>query len=65
LAVYRIKATTGQLPENLPDGLPKDPYSGKDFEYQVTDEGFILRCRAEAIGGYGPKIRQFEFRVAN
>jgi len=46
IAVYLIKAKTGQLPQTLPADLPKDPYSGNDFEYQVTERGFILRCRA-------------------
>jgi len=36
---------TGTLPDNLPEGLPKDPFSGEDFEYERTAEGFTLRCR--------------------
>ncbi len=65
IVIYHIKATTGQLPQTLPTGLPKDLYSGKDFEYRVTDEGFILRCRAETPrpGPNGPEVRQFEFPV--
>ncbi len=47
--IYIISAQTGQLPETLPANLPKDPFSGQDFEYEITDEGFILRCRAEDL----------------
>ncbi|UCD50445.1 MAG: hypothetical protein JSW27_23335 [Phycisphaerales bacterium] len=62
LAVYRLKAETGRLPEALPDGLPGDPYSGKDFEYEITGEGFTLRCRAMAAG-YSQGPRHFDFKV--
>jgi hypothetical protein len=64
IAVYLIKATTGQLPQTLPADLPKDPYSDKDFEYRVTERGFILRCRAvfarQTLHG---ELPQFEFQV--
>lgn len=43
------RAETGVLPASLPPGLPKDPFSGEDFEYQRTDKGFILRCRAKDL----------------
>ncbi len=63
--IYRIKATTGRLPASLPAGLPKDPYSGQDFDYRVTDEGFSLTCRAPAIDwGQENNPRRFVFRVA-
>ena len=66
IAIYHVKATTGQLPQTLPEGLPKDPYSGKDFEYQVTAKGFILRCRAKFTidGRENEEPKQFEFPVA-
>ena len=38
---------SGQLPASLPAGLPKDPFSGEDFEYERTDDGFVLRCRVK------------------
>lgn len=38
------KARTGELPATLPADSPKDPFSGEDFEYVRTDDGFILRC---------------------
>ena len=64
IAIYRIKATTGQLPASLPADLPKDPYSGRDFEYQVTDGGFRLTCRAPAIDwGVDDNPRQFDFKI--
>lgn len=67
IGLYLIKAKTGQLPQTLPADLPKDPHTGKDFEYQVTERGFILRCGARfaAYGGYGPNPEplQFEFQV--
>jgi hypothetical protein len=65
MAIYRAKAASGKLPETLPADLPKDPYSGKDLEYQVTDKGFVLRCRAETLrqSPSRPKIRQYEFPV--
>jgi len=62
LAVYHIKAETGLLPETLPGGLPSDPYSGENFDYQITEEGFTLGCRAMAFG-YSQGLRQFDFKV--
>jgi hypothetical protein len=45
--VYLVLAKTGELPEKLPGYLPKDPFTGQDFVYKITDEGFALRCRGE------------------
>ena len=39
------RAKSGRLPKALPEGLPKDAFSGEDFEYKLTDDGFVLRCR--------------------
>ncbi len=39
------RAKSGRLPATLPEGLPRDSFSGADFEYQRTDGGFVLRCR--------------------
>ena len=64
IRVCRVKAKTGWLPRKLPAGLPKDPYSGEDFEYRVTDEGFSLTCRVLAIRWSDDnKPRQFDFCV--
>jgi hypothetical protein len=42
IEIYIIRAKTGKLPDELPAGLPKDMFSGKDFLYEKTDAGFIL-----------------------
>jgi len=47
IELYLINARTGRLPQELPPGLPKDLFSDRDFEYQRTKEGFVLRCRAK------------------
>ncbi len=59
--VYLVVAKTGQLPEKLPDYLPKDPFTGKDFVYEITDEGFALRCQDEEF--LRRKNRFLEFKV--
>jgi hypothetical protein len=63
--IYLLRATTGQLPTTLPDGLPKDPLSRQDFEYKVTEEGFTLRSssyKAKDIRQYGGTL-EYEFKV--
>lgn len=59
--VYYLRAAGGRLPPALPDGLAKDPYSGQDFKYEITDDGFLLRCRSKDLGD--GKIHQFAFKV--
>jgi hypothetical protein len=59
--LYLIRAETGQLPEELPDHLPKDPFTGRDFIYERTDEGFSLRCQGEDF--LRRKNQFLEFRV--
>ncbi len=61
IEIYLVNARIGRLPKTLPDYLPKDPYSGQDFEYEITEEGFVLRCRVKAIGAR--KVQQYEFKV--
>jgi hypothetical protein len=58
--VLLAKARTGQFPKMLPDGLPRDPYSGKDFEYTLADDGFVLRSRVPDLRSGKPY--EFEFR---
>ena len=60
--VYIIKARTGKLPDGLPADSPKDPFSGKDFEYEVTKNGFILRCQGKNLDK--DEIHQYEFKVS-
>jgi hypothetical protein len=47
--IYLVAAKTGRLPEKLPDYLPKDPFTGRDFVYEITDDGFALRCQGKAF----------------
>jgi len=61
IEIYLIKAETGQLPETLPSNLPKDPFGGQDFGYDVTDKGFTISFDPEDIGDL--RVRQFEFIV--
>jgi len=42
IELYLIKAKTTDLPDKLPIGLPKDLFSGKDFEYEKTADGFVI-----------------------
>ena len=59
--VYLVMAKTGRLPGTLPEGLPKDPSSGRDFVYEITDEGFALHCQDEEF--LRRKNRFLEFKV--
>lgn len=61
IEIYLATAKSGRLPETLPDYLPQDPYSNQNFEYEITDDGFILRCRIKPIGEH--EVRQYEFKV--
>jgi hypothetical protein len=59
--VYLALAKTGQLPKKLPDHLPKDPFTGRDFVYEMTDVGFAIRCQGEDFLRH--KNRFLEFKV--
>jgi len=59
--IYIQKAKTGQLPEALPTGLPKDLFSGKDFRYEKTKDGFTLRCRGKDLDKN--ETYKYEFKV--
>ena len=61
LDIYIIKAQTGKLPDSLPAGLPKDMFSGEDFEYKKSGGGFVLRCRGKDLGNN--KTYEYEFKV--
>ena len=60
--IYIVKAKTGRLPGKLPVGLPRDLFSGKEFEYARNKDGFVLRCRAKDLDK--DEIYQYEFKVA-
>lgn len=61
LELYIAKAETGQLPDALPEDMPRDLFSGEDFKYEKTKDGFILRCRGKDLGKN--EIHQYEFKV--
>jgi hypothetical protein len=61
LEILLLRAQTGRLPEVLPAGLPKDPFSGQDFEYKTTRNSFTLRCRGRDLAK--DKTYEFEFKL--
>jgi len=61
IEIYITKVKTGQLPETLPTGLPKDLFSGKDFRYEKTADGFTLRCRGKDLNKN--ETYKYEFKV--
>ncbi|MHC4702640.1 MAG: hypothetical protein ACYTFQ_18920 [Planctomycetota bacterium] len=60
--VYLVLAKTGKLPDRIPDHLPKDPFTGRDFGYQITDEGFALRCQAKDFLQRWKNVLEFKVR---
>jgi hypothetical protein len=60
--IYIVRAKTGKLPDKLPAGLPKDMFSNKDFLYEKTDTGFVLKCQGKDLDDI---VRQYEFKIAN
>ena len=56
------RAKSGRLADTLPAGLPKDEFSGKDFEYEKTKEGFVLRCRDKDVSKN--ELYQYEFKLS-
>jgi hypothetical protein len=52
------RAKTGRLPDDLPAGLLKDAFSGKDFDYEKTKDGFVLRCPGKDLDVY-----RYEFKI--
>jgi hypothetical protein len=61
IEIYMIRAATGQLPNTLPAALPKDLFSGEDFQYQKKADGFVLRCRAKDLKE--DRVHEYEFKV--
>ena len=60
--VYLTRARTGQLPAALTKDLPKAPYNGRDFEYERTRDGFVLRYLKKEHAGR-EKVREIAFKV--
>jgi hypothetical protein len=42
IAIYVHAARSGSIPTELPAGVARDPFTGQDFSYQKTEEGFKL-----------------------
>jgi hypothetical protein len=61
LGIYAHKAGTGELPDEIPAGSPKDLFSGRNFKYEKTKDGFVLRCRGRDL--FKDEIHQYEFKV--
>lgn len=59
--ILLVRAKTGKLPDALPSGLPKDAFSGKDFKYEKTKDGFILHCRDKDLGKN--ELYQFKYKL--
>jgi len=58
--LYLAFAEACQLPEELLDYLPKDPFTGRDFVYEKTDDGFVLSCNSD---GFKRGKERFTFKV--
>jgi hypothetical protein len=61
LDVYIIAAKTGKLPEQLPKSTYLDHFSGKPFIYEVTDDGFTLKCQQEDL--VKKTIHEFSYKL--
>jgi len=71
--IYLVRAKTGKLPDELPAGLPKDLFSGKDFLYAKTGAGFTLTGQGKGLdddsgfaltGQSKDIVHKYEFKVA-
>jgi len=63
IELYIARAHTGELPKTLPSGLPGDSFSGKAFEYEITEEGFTLRGHTAPVGTR--QVREYVFKIGN
>ena len=61
IQLYIKKAETGQLPDELLENLPKDLFSGKDFKYEKTSDGFVLKCQGKDLSR--DETYQYEFKI--
>jgi hypothetical protein len=61
IEVYLTKAKTGSLPDQLPPTTPKDTFTGEDFKYEKTKEGFTLSRWTD--DPKTDKTYQYEFKV--
>lgn len=58
IEVLLSRGKARRLPDTLPSGLLKDAFSDKDFEYEKTEEGFVLRCPDKDLDVY-----RYEFKI--
>ena len=42
--------------------MPKDLFSGKDFKYEKTSDGFILKCPGKDL--FKDEAYEYEFKIA-
>lgn len=61
LNLYIVNAKTGQLPDELPQDIPRDLFSGKNFKYEKTRDGFVLHCQGKDL--VKNKIYEYKFKV--
>jgi hypothetical protein len=60
--LFLVKARTGHLPETLADTSSQDLFSGQDFIYQKSQEGFTLRCRTKDPSSSKSETYDFAFK---
>jgi len=60
--IYLVVAKTGELPRELPNHLPQDPFTNRDFTYERTEDGFALRCGGQDILGRRKGLLEFKVR---
>ncbi|MBN2590914.1 MAG: hypothetical protein JXA96_13700 [Sedimentisphaerales bacterium] len=61
LNLYINRTETGKLPDKLPEGMPKDMFSGEDFIYEKTDDGFVLKCQGKDLSK--DETYEYKFKV--
>lgn len=62
IELYQIYAKNGSLPKELPADTPVDLFSGKPFAYEITSDGFVLRCNEKDRDK--DKIQEYTFKIA-
>lgn len=62
IELYQIYTKNGSLPKELPADAPVDLFSGQPFAYEVTADGFVLRCHAKEQGKDQPW--EYTFKIA-
>lgn len=60
IEIYLSKAATGNLPNTLPTGMPRDLFSNKDFTYSKTKDGFNLQSQGKNKKTGNPEVYEFK-----